>query len=126
MRRLRLLIVILFVLFLTGCSDDSESSTYPIGQTGQDCIAYKGFDRDPPEIVIAELSKRGLDSHRLIRKTVCAGDTNWELLPEGASLNQMPPPGMYVNVWMKANGSIFVSTDDPDSASLLKDRPPIQ
>lgn len=126
MRSLRLLIMILFVLFLTGCSDDSDSSTYPIGQTGQNCIAYRGFDRNPPEVVIAELSKRGLDSHRLIRKTVCGGDTNWELLPEGASLNQMPPPGMYISVWMKADGSIFVSTDDPDSGSPSKDGPPIQ
>ena len=126
MRCHRLLMTSLFVLFLPGCRDDQASSTYPLGQTGQSCTAYKGFDRNPPEVVIAELSKRGLDSHRLIWRTVCGADTSWELLPEGASLNQMPPPGMYISVWMKADGSIFVSTDDPDSGSPLKDGPPIQ
>lgn len=59
-RGLRVLITLSLAMGLPGCRDEVESSTYPIGQTGETCTAYKGFDRQPPEVVVAELAKRGL------------------------------------------------------------------
>lgn len=113
MRCIRLLITLLLVLAQPGCWDEVESSTYPMGQTGKTCTAYKGFDPHPPEVVVAELARRGLDGRRLIHKTVCGSITNWEILPAGSSINRIPPPDSYVNVWMGEDGSVSVSTDRP-------------
>ncbi|MBA0253154.1 hypothetical protein FEO92_21375 [Stenotrophomonas maltophilia] len=98
---------------LPGCRDEVESSTYPIGQTGETCTAYKGFDRQPPEVVVAELAKRRLDSRRLVHKTVCGSITSWDILPAGASIDRIPPPDVYVNVRMREDGSVSVNTDHP-------------
>lgn len=52
---LRVLMALSLAMGLPGCGEEVESSTYPIGQTGETCTAYKGFDRQPPEVVVAEL-----------------------------------------------------------------------
>jgi len=113
MRCIRILAIFSLVLGQLGCRDDAESSTYPMGQTGKTCTAFKGFDRQSPEVVVTELARRGLDSRRLIHKTVCGSITSWEILPAGASINRIPPPDTYVNVWLRENGSVSVSTDLP-------------
>jgi len=110
-RGLRVLMVLSLVLGLPGCRDEVESSTYPLGQTGETCTAYRGFDRKPPEVVVAELAKRGLDSRRLVHKTVCGSITSWDILPAGASIDRIPPPDVYVNVRMRKDGSVSVNTD---------------
>ena len=92
MRCNRILAILSLVLGQLGCRDEVESSTYPMGQTGKTCTVYKGFDRQPPEVVVAELVRRGVDSRRLIHKTVCGSITSWEILPAGASINRIPPP----------------------------------
>lgn len=112
-RGLRVLITLSLALGLPGCRDEVESSTYPIGQTGETCTAYKGFDRQPPEVVVAELAKRGLDSRRLVHRTVCGPITSWDILPAGASTDRIPPPDAYVNVHLLEDGSVSVSTDRP-------------
>ncbi len=113
MRCIRILAILSLVLGQLGCRDEVESSTYPMGQTGKSCTAYNGFDRQPPEVVVTELARRGLDSRRLIHKTVCGSITSWEILPAGASINRIPPPDTYVNVWLREDGSVSVSTDLP-------------
>ena len=113
MRCIRIPTILSLILGLLGCRDEVESSTYPMGQTGKTCAAYKGFDRHPPEGVVAELSRRGLDSRRLIHKTVCGSITSWEILPAGASINRIPPPDVYVSVRLREDGSVSVSTDRP-------------
>ncbi|HAL22160.1 MAG TPA: hypothetical protein DCP40_05460 [Stenotrophomonas sp.] len=113
MRCIRILIVLSLALGLLGCGDEVESSTYTMGQTGKTCTAFKGFDRHPPEVVVAELARRGLDSRRLIHKTVCGSITSWEILPAGASINRIPPPDVYVNVRLREDGSVSVSSDQP-------------
>lgn len=47
MRCIRILTLLSLILGLLGCRDEVESSTYPMGQTGKTCTAYKGFDRPP-------------------------------------------------------------------------------
>ena len=47
MRCIRILTLLSLVLGLLGCRDEVESSTYPMGQSGKTCTAYKGFDRPP-------------------------------------------------------------------------------
>lgn len=59
MRCIRILAILSLVLGQLGCRDEVESSTYPMGQTGKTCTVYKGFDRQPPEVVVAELVRRG-------------------------------------------------------------------
>lgn len=113
MRCNRILAILSLVLVQLGCRDEVESSTYPIGQTGETCTAYKGFDRHPPEVVIAELAKRGLDSRRLVHRTVCGSITSWDILPAGASIDRIPPPDAYVNVHLLDDGSVSISTDRP-------------
>ncbi len=113
MRCIRILAILSLVLGQLGCRDEVEGSTYPMGQTGKTCTVYKGFDRQPPEVVVAELVRRGVDSRRLIHKTVCGSITSWEILPVGASINRIPPPDTYVNVWLREDGSVSVSTDRP-------------
>lgn len=113
MRCIRIPTLLSLVLGLLGCRDEVESSTYPMGQSGKTCTAYKGFDRHPPEGGVAELSRRGLDSHRLIHRTICGSITSWEILPAGASINRIPPPDMYVGVRLREDGSVSVSTDRP-------------
>ncbi|MCW2067570.1 UNVERIFIED_ORG: hypothetical protein M2420_002933 [Stenotrophomonas maltophilia] len=113
MRCIWILTLLSLVQGLLGCRDEVESSTYPMGQTGKTCTAYKGFDRHPPEVVVAELSRRGLDSGRLIHKTVCGSITSWEILPAGASIDRIPPPDVYVSVRLREDGSVSVSTDRP-------------
>lgn len=81
-----------------------------MGQTGKICTGYRGFDRNPPEVVVAELGRRGLDSRRLIRKTTCDSVTHWELLPTGSTIDQMQPPGMYMDIWMEEDGTVVVSS----------------
>lgn len=110
MRCLRLPILLSLVLVQAGCRDDTGSSTYPMGQTGKICTSYRGFDRNPPEVVVAELGRRGLDSRRLIRKTTWGSVTHWELLPTGSTIDQMQPPGMYMDIWMEENGTVVVSS----------------
>lgn len=112
-RGLRVLMALSLVMGLPGCRDEVESSTYPIGQTGETCTAYKGFDRQPPEEVVAELAKRGLDSRRLVHRTVCGPITSWDILPAGASIDRIPPPDAYVSVHLLEDGSVSVSTDRP-------------
>ncbi len=56
MRCIRILAIFSLVLGQLGCRDDAESSTYPMGQTGKTCTAFKGFDRQPPEVVVTELA----------------------------------------------------------------------
>lgn len=51
MRCIRIPAILFLVLGLLGCGDEVESSTYPMGQSGKSCTAYKGFDRHPPEVV---------------------------------------------------------------------------
>lgn len=113
MRCIRILTLLSLILGLLGCRDEVESSTYPMGQSGKTCTADKGFDRHPPEVVVAELSRRALDSRRLTHKTVCGSVTSWEILPAGASINQIPPPDVYVSVRLREDGSVSVSTDCP-------------
>lgn len=48
MRCIRIPTLLSLVLGLLGCRDEVESSTYPMGQSGKTCTAYKGFDRHPP------------------------------------------------------------------------------
>ncbi|UGB18927.1 hypothetical protein [Stenotrophomonas pavanii] len=112
-RGLRVLMALSLAMGLPGCRDEVQSSTYPIGQTGETCTAYKGFDRQPPEVVVAELAKRGLDSRRLVHRTVCGPITSWDILPAGASIDRIPPPDAYVNVRLLEDGSVSVSTDRP-------------
>jgi len=113
MQCIRVLMALLLAMGLPGCRDEVESSMYPIGQTGETCTAYKGFDRQPPEVVVAELAKRGLDSSRLVHRTVCGSITSWDILPAGASIDRIPPPDAYLNVRMWEDGSVSVSTDRP-------------
>lgn len=47
MRCIRIPTILSLILGLLGCRDEVESSTYPMGQTGKTCAAYKGFDRHP-------------------------------------------------------------------------------
>ncbi len=113
MQSIRILMALALAMGLPGCGDEVESSTYPVGQTGETCTAYKGFDRQPPEVVVAELAKRGMDGRRLVHRTVCGSITSWDILPAGASINRIPPPDAYVNVRMRQDGSVSVSTDHP-------------
>ncbi|MBA0340597.1 hypothetical protein D7U87_07775 [Stenotrophomonas maltophilia] len=113
MQCIRVLMALSLAMGLPGCRDEVESSTYPIGQTGETCTAYKGLDRQPPEVVVAELAKRGLDSSRLVHRTVCGPITSWEILPAGASIDRIPPPDAYVSVHLLEDGSVSVSTDRP-------------
>ena len=113
MRCIRILTLLSLVLGLLGCRDEVESSTYPMGQSGKSCTAYKGFDRHPPDVVVAELARRGLDGRRLIHKTVCGSITSWEILPAGASIDRIPPPDVNVSVRLREDGSVSVSTDRP-------------
>lgn len=113
MRCIWILTILPLLLTLQGCRDEVESSTYPMGESGQTCTAYKGFDRHPPEVVVAELSRLGLDSRRLIHKTVCGSITSWEILPEGASIKRIPPLDVYVNVRLREDGSVSVIKDHP-------------
>ena len=53
MQCIRVLMALSLAMGLPGCRDEVESSTYPIGQTGETCTAYKGFERQPPEVVVA-------------------------------------------------------------------------
>src|ERR1700730_8844520 len=92
MQCIRVLMALSLAMGVPGCRDEVESSTYPIGQTGETCTAYKGFERQPPEVVVAELAKRGLDSSRLVHRTVCGPITSWDILPAGASIDRIPPP----------------------------------
>jgi len=59
MRCIRILAILSLVLGQMACREEGESSTYPMGQTGKTCTAYKGFDHHPPEVVVTELAKRG-------------------------------------------------------------------
>jgi len=59
MRCIRILTLLPLGLGLLGCRGEVESSTYPMGQTGKSCTTYKGFDRHPPEVVVAELPDEG-------------------------------------------------------------------
>lgn len=113
MQRIRIPAILWLALGLVGCRDELESSTYPMGQTGKTCTSYMGFERHPPEVVVTELAKRGIDGRRLIHKTVCGSITSWEILPAGASINQIPPPDAYVSVRLREDGSVSVSTDRP-------------
>ena len=101
MQCIRVLMALSLAMGLPGCRDEVESSTYPIGQTGETCTAYKGFERQPPEVVVAELAKRGLDSSRLVHRTVCGPITSWDILPAGASIDRIPPPDAYVSVHLQ-------------------------
>lgn len=47
MRCIRIPAILFLVLGLLGYGDEVESSTYPMGQSGKSCTAYKGFDRPP-------------------------------------------------------------------------------
>ncbi|AVO32312.1 hypothetical protein D7T48_20825 [Stenotrophomonas maltophilia] len=113
MQCIRVLMALSLVMGLPGCRDEVASSTYPIGQTGEACTAYKGFDRQPPEVVVAELAKRGLDSRRLLHRTVCGPIISWDILPAGASIDRIPPPDANVNVRLREDGSVSVSADHP-------------
>ncbi len=113
MQCIRVLLALSLAMGPPGCGEEVESSTYPIGQTGKMCTAYKGFDRHPPEVVVAELAKRGLDSRRLVHRTVCGPITSWDILPAGASIDRVPPPDAYVIVRLRKDGSVSVSTDRP-------------
>ncbi|CRD58773.1 hypothetical protein BN1263550080 [Stenotrophomonas indicatrix] len=59
MRCIRILTLLSLVLGLLGCRDEVESSTYPMGQSGKTCTAYKGFDRHPLKGVLPSFPDGG-------------------------------------------------------------------
>lgn len=59
MQCIRILMALSLAMGPPGCRDEVESSTYPIGQTGETCTAYKGSDRQPPEELWPSLPSEG-------------------------------------------------------------------
>jgi len=59
MRCTRIPTLLSLVLGLLGCRDEVESSTYPMGQSGKTCTAYKGFDRHPLKGLLPSFPGRG-------------------------------------------------------------------
>lgn len=108
----RVLVSSALLALLPGCSEDSVGASYPLGRNGAQCLFYKGVDPHPPATVVDGLRARGLDSHRLIGRTVCGDVVGWQLLPLGADPNAIPPPDVYKDVWMEGNGTVVVSPDD--------------
>lgn len=108
----RVLVSSVLLALLPGCSEDSVGVSYPLRRNGAQCRFYKGFDRHPPAVVLDGLRARGLDSRRLIGRTVCGDVVGWQLLPLGADINVIPPPDVYKDVWLEGDGSVVVSPDD--------------
>lgn len=110
---------------LASCSPpESSAGAYDVKMGGIICKYFKGVDPDPPMSVRRALDERGIKDERLAGKTICGDVTSWNLLPEGAEVGAIPPPGMYRRVSIRKNGGITVSPDDYrcDSASCPNER----
>lgn len=112
MRTARILMLTLCALSQMGCQEEDGRSSASGKRGWGDCKVYGGFDRSPPPEVQKRLRDSGLDSKRLMRKTICGNIISWELLPPGADVNGISPPGMNKQVWLNPDGSVQVSPDD--------------